>query len=263
MQDRYVGDVGDFGKYALLQALCGEHSPHPLRLGVNWYYVPNESHNDDGKHIGYLDGTDRNTQRYRICSPTLYDQLATLVLNQHRNLESLEEAEILPSRSLYFREALVYSSNQPRRERIQLREAWLRSALKKLESCDLVFMDPDNGLEAASVSRYGRLGPKYTPYDDLKPFVERGQSLVVYHHTSRQGTAEAQVARRIGVLREVVTHGRPVYALLFRRGSVRAYFVLPAPGLEELLLHRITTFIDSPWSQHFQRPIASASSLLE
>lgn len=39
MQDRYVGDIGDFGKYGLLRALCA----HDLSLGVVWYLVPDES----------------------------------------------------------------------------------------------------------------------------------------------------------------------------------------------------------------------------
>jgi hypothetical protein len=38
VQDRYVGDIGDFGKYGLLIALCG----HDLSLGVVWHLVPNE-----------------------------------------------------------------------------------------------------------------------------------------------------------------------------------------------------------------------------
>jgi hypothetical protein len=33
MRDSYVADVGDFGKYALLNALAGDD----LRLGVLWY----------------------------------------------------------------------------------------------------------------------------------------------------------------------------------------------------------------------------------
>jgi hypothetical protein len=253
MQDRYVGDVGDFGKYALLRALCGEHSPHPLRLGVQWYRVPDESHNDDGKHVGFLDGTPRNERLYRICAPVLYDQLAALVQSGSRTLEAVEEASVLPSSSLYFRQSLVYTPGQPLRERALLREAWQRSAIEKLDPCDLVFMDPDNGLEAASVARHSRRGPKYTYYDDLEPFLRRGQSLVVYHHTSRQGTAEAQVARRTRVLIEKVTNG-PVYSLLFRRGSVRAYFVLPAPGQEDLLERRLAAFLDGAWHRHFQRP---------
>lgn len=33
MQDRYAGDIGDFGKFGLLKALLAEG----FSLGVNWY----------------------------------------------------------------------------------------------------------------------------------------------------------------------------------------------------------------------------------
>ena len=69
MQDRYAGDIGDFGKYGLLRALCGadEHGP-ALELGVLWYRVPNEDHKTDGRIIDYLDpptsGCAHATSRY-------------------------------------------------------------------------------------------------------------------------------------------------------------------------------------------------------
>lgn len=44
MQNRYVGDVGDFGKYHLLKALCrGDDGKAALSLGVVWYLVPDEN----------------------------------------------------------------------------------------------------------------------------------------------------------------------------------------------------------------------------
>src|SRR5271155_819738 len=44
MQDRYVGDVGDFGKYALLRALAGVPGPITVRLAIVWCRFPDESH---------------------------------------------------------------------------------------------------------------------------------------------------------------------------------------------------------------------------
>ena len=42
MQDRFVGDIGDFGKYGLLRTLAGiEPKAEPgYRLGVVWYLRP-------------------------------------------------------------------------------------------------------------------------------------------------------------------------------------------------------------------------------
>ena len=87
MQDRYVGDVGDFGKYGLLRYLTGQReapstSDMPMRLGVVWYLYPDESHNADGKYTGYLDDTLSNHARFRACDPDLYDTMRRLVKNR-------------------------------------------------------------------------------------------------------------------------------------------------------------------------------------
>src|SRR5258708_2505541 len=55
MQNRYVGDVGDYGKYALLRALCRSTAAKSIRLGVIWCLFPDEHQSNDGKHISYLD----------------------------------------------------------------------------------------------------------------------------------------------------------------------------------------------------------------
>ena len=43
MQDRYAGDVGDFGKFGLLRHLCGETAQDKCRRNINYSYM-----------IGYL-----------------------------------------------------------------------------------------------------------------------------------------------------------------------------------------------------------------
>ena len=50
MQNRYSGDLGDFSKLGLLRHL----SQTGLSIGLNWYLVPDEDHNNDGMHTGYL-----------------------------------------------------------------------------------------------------------------------------------------------------------------------------------------------------------------
>ena len=56
MQDRYTGDVGDFGKYGLLRCLRGPDAA-PLRLGVVWYRTDSDIVDadpvNDGKHVAY------------------------------------------------------------------------------------------------------------------------------------------------------------------------------------------------------------------
>ena len=61
MQNRYSGDIGDFSKLGLLRALL----PCGIPIGINWYLVPDETHNGDGRHVKYLEKegrTGENTQ---------------------------------------------------------------------------------------------------------------------------------------------------------------------------------------------------------
>src|SRR5215472_4360200 len=108
MQDRYVGDLGDFGKYGLLR-----HLFDGLRLGVVWYLVANETHNSDGRHVRYLnlddeasarcgvrpcrpDAEQHHLQHFRVCDPILYDVLQKLVAKGNRDVEAIAATGILP-----------------------------------------------------------------------------------------------------------------------------------------------------------------------
>jgi hypothetical protein len=56
VQDRYAGDLGDFLKFGLLrQHATGDGHDRPMRLGVVRYRTADDSHNADGKHVGYLE----------------------------------------------------------------------------------------------------------------------------------------------------------------------------------------------------------------
>ena len=100
MEDRYLGDVGDFGKYGLLKALClqSENSEGYNRsLGVVWYLVPDEAGSGDGKLTSYLKGAPENLGLYRSCDPDLYDLLREIVRGDQRNVAAIRQEQILPS----------------------------------------------------------------------------------------------------------------------------------------------------------------------
>src|ERR1039457_5750770 len=100
MQERYAGDVGDFGKFGLLRHLCGEtaQDKHPrMKAGVIWYRVGDETHNADGRHTPYLDRNPRNGHRLRACHEAVYDWLAAVVSDNRRSVAALERADLLPN----------------------------------------------------------------------------------------------------------------------------------------------------------------------
>lgn len=96
MQNRYVGDLGDYGKYALLRAVCTPSNNLALRLGVAWYLFPNENHNNDGRHITYL-----KSGLYRDLDPDLHDTLSELVNSDRRSVSEIRNAAIMPQNTVF------------------------------------------------------------------------------------------------------------------------------------------------------------------
>jgi hypothetical protein len=245
MQNRYVGDVGDFAKYGLLRRLTRETA---LRLGVVWYLVDDENHNTDGRHISYL----RDPSFIRL-DPLLHSTLERLVSTNRRSIRAIEKAAILPPCTAFFSAPVSSQSAKlvPRQERARRRVVWLRRALAATASSEIVFFDPDNGLETASVQRHAPKSGKYVFWDELLPFWKRGQSLVIYHHLNRTAT----VARQADVLKERFAIRFPDAELaiffLWRRGSCRHFWLVGQKAHAEEL-KRATDAVQSDWREYFE-----------
>ncbi len=55
-----------------------------------------------------------------------------------------------------------------------------------MADCDLVFFDPDNGLEAKSKPYGTKNSSKFIYWRELEAFYQRGQSLLIYQHFIRE-----------------------------------------------------------------------------
>lgn len=251
MQDRYVGDVGDFGKYGLLRALSGPlKRESALSLGVVWYLVANEENNGDGSKIGYLSLPPDRSAFFRECDPALYDVLRELVAAGSRSTQRVQDASVLPTGTAFFAEPLAFTSvRRDGKTRRSYRAAWLEGACQATAGCDLIFLDPDNGI-GNTIAPHAKQGIKYTYPAEVTAFLDRGQSVVVYHHLGRHGTTRDQLSRQFGHF----TQGSKwsVFALLYHRGTARAFFVIEPSSSEHLLLHRAKKMLAGPWSRHFE-----------
>jgi hypothetical protein len=244
MQDRYVGDIGDFGKYALLKALAGNE----LRLGVHWYLNAAEEANTDGKFTDY--------HHLRQCDTSLFDALQDLVQRGRRSVAEIERAMILPANTLFYSSPL---SSRDRWDRATRRVAWNARALAVLEGADLIFMDPDNGLTHRPASLMGTAGAKYVSPEEVGPYFRRGNSLIIYHHQTREkGGLAATIPAKFALLRSLGCEAP--WAFVFRRISVRVYFIMPSPAHLDILARRSSQFLETPWVRdgHFQLELASA-----
>lgn len=250
MQDRYAGDAGDFGKYGLLRRLSGpdEHGP-ALRLGVLWYRFE-DSTPGDGKYVSYLEPP--RAEEFRMCDPELFERMRSIVRNE-RSVAAVEASGALPSGTAFFGDKLVFGPGESRESKEAKRLEWLEAGLRAVEDADLVFADPDTGLQVPSVKPLHAKGPKYVYYDDLRACWRRGQSLVVYQHIARNRTAEEQIARRIAALLEQFRGAEDILTLRWRRFTSRVYLVVPAADHADTLAARRRALLASPWSQHFTR----------
>ena len=240
MQNQYVGDIGDFGKYGLLREIFGRpevpESGCGLRLGVAWYL------NADKQGSG---GNMTDYPKLKTCDPCLYNVLQRMIKTGNRNVAEVQWNRILPSNTLYH--SLPFSSST--------RTKWFKDALKVTEGADVVFIDPDNGIASENTP----LGsPQHVLPYELDRFYDRGQSLVIYHHLAR-ADALTQIKGLSERLRGELDLPRSPLALWYHRGTARVYFIVPHERHRAVLENRLKSFLDSPWcakpSPHFQKVI--------
>ena len=258
MQNRYTGDSGDFGKYGLLRALSGQKqdsTPPLLTLGVLWYLTPDESHNADGKHTAYLDCSKQRLNQYASCDHDLYRELEYLVHSGNRSVAAVQQSDIFrKDHTTYFSDLLDYSQVQTRPNAItsareSYRRDWLEKARKALEGSQIIFLDPDRGLEPASPPGH-QSGHRHAYLEDLTAVDPSGLSTsVIYHHTARTGPAQYQARTKLALLAEAT--GTRAFAMLYHRGSSRSFLIAPAPDHHDLIVSRARHMLQGPWQRHF------------
>lgn len=214
MQDRYAGDIGDYGKIALLRFLHAQG----FSIGVNWYRVAemDSEKNADGSYK-QNDGKYLISEKLRECDPTLADHLMRIAHSKRRSISSIQKADLIPG-AVYFDTPLSVES----------RSEWHQKAMDKLAEADLVFMDPDNGLKVKSVGKRSAKSIKYTFYEEVKDYIDAGKSVLIYNHRCRKPEKEYFDDIEKKLQDEVKVYWAVIQAITFPKGSIRDYFAIPA-----------------------------------
>ncbi len=239
MQNKYVGDVGDFGKYALLNALCcGEGIKPQLALGIVWYLVANDDR-PGGKFTKYLGASSKSGRRLRTCDENLYEKLKAIVESGERSVARVASDRVLDAAKVFFTESPSLAKD---------RSGWLDRAVRRTSDCDVVFLDPDNGLRIEADSERAR-SRKHAYIDEVTEFAKGGRTVVVYHHLGRQGSGRQQIREWLRRLSSQCGVSSLPVALWYHRGTARIYFILPGSAHETIVRRRVDAFLAGPWGQ--------------
>lgn len=217
MQHRYVGDIGDYLKLALLRAVQPERA-----LGIAWWLFPDENHNRDGRHVSYL----ADPRKWRSIDPPLFDHLSMVIASGQRDISVLQSPALLANAS-------YAAEHVPRLS--QDRALWLDSIRSQFERSDVVFFDPDNGLEPAAYNANRKGAGKSVTLRELHSFRKSGRTLIVYHHQTRaKGGHLNEIRTWCARLEEKFDR---VDAVRCKAYSSRVYFLLDSP---EDVLERVS-----------------------
>jgi len=175
MQNRYVSDIGDYVKLAILRALAGDG----MRIGVAWWLFPDEVHNADGGHREYLDREDE----WKHFDPELFKALLQIKKAKSLNVRALEETSVL--RGALFAGDPVPCDVRPFSQRPAERYKWLKEVKTKLKDCNLVFLDPDNGIAREGLKLTRRRAGKSVTVQEICELQKDDRTVVVYHQQSR------------------------------------------------------------------------------
>lgn len=237
MQDRYAGDIGDFSKLGLLRRLRNKG----FSIGINWYAVPNEDHNDDGKHTKYL-----NSDDFKVCDEHLWQKLGQIIASKERRISLLTVDDILET--THFTERLDFSG-MDRSERDSFRHDWHQKALSQLTGADIVFVDPDNGLIVDSAMGTKREN-KYVFPEELCDYYNNGSSVIYYQHKGRKHD-DFYLKRCEQLIREGQFDGASGIIMKFRSTSQRYYCFIIHQEHYSAIKEAMDEMIATAWGNHF------------
>ena len=221
MKHQYFGDINDYRKYGLFRFLT---TGSGLSTCVCWMLTPDEG-GADGRHIDYL--RERKLETVRR-DPPLFEALHDVVIRQQqRTVEVVSALELLP-RTCTFGEILP-DDKAARSEYFE--RLWVCA-----KGRDLIFFDPDNGMEIASRPRGRKRSSKFLFWDELKAAAGRGYSVLVYQHFPRE--KRSVYLKRMTKRMKAVSKKHKVYSL----ANPRVVFFLLVAREHKQLENRLRSF---------------------
>ncbi|MBO4632338.1 MAG: hypothetical protein J5858_10480 [Lentisphaeria bacterium] len=222
MKDKYFGDKHDFRKYVLLSFLqeCTGYT-----IAINWMRTKFEANPDNS------DGNKRNYESWSSNDERIYKILQQpKVQNDSRSVEDFQTLNILPDNTLLWSTYVPDRDNAASKNKLkELRKKWYADFLSFSQKANMIFFDPDNGIEVKSAPKGTKESYKYLYCDEINDVFLRGQDILIYQHKPRMTLENMMQGKRSMLV--PITKRSP---LIFVAGEVVYFF----------LTHNIETSMD-------------------
>jgi hypothetical protein len=170
MKLQYLGNENDYRKFALLRALADRGR---FRIGINWLMTRNEEDSVAGT-FSYL----VKPEKWRCFEPEVFDYLTQLSASPSMSsLRQLERSGFIPGAASLGDEYI--SRGEVERQRAH------RRCLLAFDDRQLVFFDPNIGLEVESYPRGSRRSVNYVYYTEVEDHYREGRSVLIYQQFAR------------------------------------------------------------------------------
>ncbi len=240
MKNQYFGDINDYRKYGLLRILQSTGSG---RLLVAWMLTPDDGSRDGGRR-SYL----RDPGAWIGYDPQLFTSLAGLLQPAAMPEVSLIERSALLPRTSYYSAVVPDASEK--------RDAWRQGLLDAARDADLVFLDPDNGIEVRSKPVGCKGSSKYVTWQELRGLWEIGCSILIYQHFRRE--PHAAFAERM--TSELHEHIGARFTAALRTPHV--LYLLAAQERDETQFREAVSLLRQRWNDQI-KPVRLADTSLE
>ncbi len=228
MKNQYFGDINDYRKYGLLRILSDNGR---IKTMVCWMLTDNDTRTD-GKHISFL----QKAETWRRFDPELFDFLQRCLKKDSRRVRNIEKSTIIPS-SLFYSTIVTDSIAQ--------REKYFSGLSSLASDCDLIFFDPDNGIEVKSRKYGAKLSCKYVYWNELQASYRAGHSLLVYQHFPR-----VEHKNYIAMIAKNIQLNLNVNTVIALATSSVVYFLIPQTHSIEYYRKRMK-LLQKVWEDNF------------
>jgi hypothetical protein len=208
MKNQYFGDINDYKKYGLIRSLTQNGV---ISTAICWMLTPDDD-SKDGSKREYLN----NPKKHKTHDEKLYNTLVELSKKPDwPNINLFEDSEIM-SNTRYFSEIIP--------EQCCERKRYFKRFFEIAEGVELVFFDPDTGIEKPSLESKSKEATKYLFWEEAAQAYLEGHSLLIYQHFPREKYDDF-ISR---MTNECCKNINAKQTFSFRTGHV-VFFLIPQP----------------------------------